>query len=408
MKPIARQAPPPSEIARHWTLDPSVVFLNHGSFGACPRAVLEQQSQLRTRMETEPVRFLTQELQPLLDQSRNRLARLLNTSADNLAFVPNATTGVNAVVRSLEFRAGDEILTTSHDYNACRNALKAVADKAGAKLVVAPVPFPLRNEGQILEAILSCVTDRTRLAMLDHVTSPTAVVFPVAKIIRALEERGIDTLLDGAHAPGMLPIDLGALRPAYYTGNCHKWLCAPKGAGFLYVQPDHQEKIHPTTVSHGYNTARPGRSVLHTRFDWVGTVDPTAWLCVGAAIDWCSALLPGGFSVLMNRNRSLAIEARRILCEALGVGTPCPEEMLGSMATILLPKPFDEMPFATSGIDPLQAELYDDYKIEVPVGPWGEPKKRFLRISAQAYNSQEQYLYLAEVLNGLVNNSRSG
>jgi isopenicillin-N epimerase len=302
------------------------------------------------------------------------------------------------VVRSLSFQQGDEILTTNQDYNACRNALKAAAENAGARIVVAPVPFPLHDEGQITDAILSAVTDRTRLAMIDHVTSPTAVVYPIAKIVRALEERGIDTLVDGAHAPGMVAVDLDAIRPAYYTGNCHKWLCTPKGSAFLYVRPDRQERIQPTTISHGYNTPRPGRNSLHTGFDWVGTIDPTAWLCVGMAVDWCSTLLPHGLSDLMARNRTLATEARRILCESLGIDSPCPEDMLGSMATIQLPARFQSLPASPQGIDPLQTRLFEDYAIEVPIVYWGEPRQRWLRISAHGYNSREQYSYLAEAL----------
>ena len=401
MEPNLRKLPAPSDLAVHWSLDPSVVFLNHGSFGACPRAIMEQQTQLRTRMEAEPVRFLTQELQALLDDSRNRLAQLLKTGPENLAFVPNATTGVNAVVRSLEFQAGDEILTTNQDYNACRNALKAAAERAGAKVVVANVPFPVDDEAQTVEAVLSYAGNRTRLALIDHVTSPTAVLYPIARIIRALEERGIDTIVDGAHAPGMLSVDLDGLCPAYYTGNCHKWLCAPKGAGFLYVRPDRQERIQPTTISHGYNTPRPGRNALHTLFDWIGTIDPTPWLCVGTAIDWCSTLLPGGLAELMERNRALAIEARRILCESLGVQPPCPETMLGSMATIPLPSRLQTPAPVAETTDPLQSKLLEEYAIEVPIVRWGEPETRWFRISAQGYNSIDQYAYLAAALKKL-------
>ena len=227
------------------------------------------------------------------------------------------------------------------------------------------------------------------------------MVYPIEKIIRALEDRGIDVLVDGAHAPGMLPVDLDALRPAYYTGNCHKWLCSPKGAGFLYVRPDRQERIQPTTISHGYNTPRPGRNALHTGFDWIGTIDPTAWLSVGTAIDWCGGLLHGGLSELMNRNRALAVEGRRILCESLGIEPPCPEEMLGSMAAIPLPPPFQRLPITAIGADPLQTKLFDEHAIEVPVARWGDPERRCLRISAHGYNSRDQYAYLAGVLKKL-------
>lgn len=390
----------PSNLASHWTLDPSVVFLNHGSFGACPWAVLEAQSRLRAQMERQPVRFLQRELEPLLDESRELLADLLKTNAENLAFVHNATGGVNAVVRSLEFQPGDEILTTNHDYNACRNALLEAARRAGARVIVAPVPFPLRDEDEIIDAVLHCVTSRTRLAMIDHVTSPTAVIFPVAKIIRALDDRGVDTLVDGAHALGMLPLNLDEMHPAYYTGNCHKWLCAPKGAGFLYVRADRQGRIQPTTTSHGYNTSRPGRSPFHDQFDWVGTFDPTPWCCVGEAVKWCDSLLPGGINELMNRNHVLAVQARQKLCERFSVEPPCPETMLGSMATIPLP-PSLQLPPKVARTDPLQARLLDEFGIEVPVVHWGDPAKRHIRISAHAYNALGQYVYLASALNAM-------
>ena len=393
--------PLPSDLAKHWALDPAVVFLNHGSFGACPRAILDLQSELRSRMEAEPVRFLTRELEALLDASRARLAQFVGTAADNLAFVTNATTGVNAVARSLTFRPGDEILTTNHDYNACRCALADVAQRSGARLVVARVPFPLCNADEVVSAVLAAVTPRTRLAMLDHVTSPTALIFPVARLVRELEARGVAVLVDGAHAPGMVPVALDELRPSFYTGNCHKWLCAPKGAGFLYVRPDRQEQIQPAVISHGYNTPRAGRNVLHTRFDWVGTLDPTPWLCVGAALDWCGALLPGGWPALMQRNHELACAARRLLAEALAVEPPCPEELLGAMATLPLPERLQgEMP-PPGAVVPLQLLLPEKAGIQMPVVNWGEPARRYLRLSAQAYNSLAQYAYLAETLRRL-------
>lgn len=384
--------------AGHWTLDPLIIFLNHGSFGACPRVLLELQTELRAQMEAEPVRFLARQLEPLLDASRERLAQLLGTVAENLAFVPNATTGINAVVRSLDFQPGDEILTTNHDYNACRCVLAEMARRSGARLVVAQVPFPSLGEEEVVAAVLRAVTPRTRLAMIDHVTSPTALVFPVERLTRELEARGVDVLVDGAHAPGMLPVNLGQMRPAYYTGNCHKWLCAPKGAGFLFVRPDLQGRIQPAVISHGYNTPRLGRNALHTRFDWVGTLDPTPWLCVGAAIDWCEALLPGGLRALMKRNRELACTARRLLCSTLEVPPSCPENMLGAMATFELPARLQGVPPQHGAIDPLQTRLLEQYAVEIPVVNWGEPSRRHVRLSAQAYNVPEHYAHLASAL----------
>jgi isopenicillin-N epimerase len=382
----------------HWSLDPAVTFLNHGSFGACPRAVMQAQQELRDRMEANPVRFLARELTPLLDASRARLATLLHTAPQNLVFVPNATTAVNAVVRSLDFRRGDEILTTNHDYNACRNALKEAARRAGARVVIATPPFPLDNDDQIIAAVLARVTKRTRLAMLDHITSSTALVFPIKRLVRELESRGIDCLVDGAHAPGMVPLDLDALRPAYYTGNCHKWLCAPKGAAFLYARPNRQKHLLPTTVSHGYDKPWPDRCLFHTRFDWVGTIDPTPWLCIADAIAFCESLLPGGLPALMKRNHQLAVEARRLLCKALDIKPPCPEEMLGAMATLPLPAAPAGDSDPLYRLDPLHVALYEKHKIEVPVMRWGKPKRRWFRISAQAYNNLADYERLAAAL----------
>ncbi|MGB8170691.1 MAG: aminotransferase class V-fold PLP-dependent enzyme [Chthoniobacteraceae bacterium] len=381
-----------------WPLDPEVVFLNHGSFGACPRVVLEAQADLRAQMEAQPVRFLQREYEPLLDAARAELAIFLKARPDDLVFVHNATAGVNAVVRSLDFRAGDELLTTDHAYNACRNVLVEAARRSGASVVVAAVPFPLASEEEIFGAIMAKVTDRTRLAMIDHITSPTALVFPVARLITALEQRGVEVLIDGAHAPGAVPLDLDGLRPHYYTGNLHKWVCAPKGAAFLWVRPDRQEAVRPSIVSHGENIRRPGRSAFHDRFDWPGTLDPTAWLSVPAALRFGAGLFAGGWDELRERNRQLAISARALVASRLGVPLPCPNHLLASMAAIALPEPLQRRPFNGERFDPVQVELYEKARVEVPVMRWGPSPRRWLRISAHAYNTTGDYRTLAETV----------
>jgi isopenicillin-N epimerase len=389
-----------SEYRRHWTLKPGTVFLNHGSFGACPKRILQFQAELRRQMEAEPVQFLWRRYEERLDAAREEIAQFAGARPRDLAFVVNATTGVNAVARSLKLRQGDELLCTSHHYNACGNVLAEAARRAGAKLVVAPAPFPIRNPEEVIEAVLNAVTQRTRLAMIDHVTSNTALVFPVARLIRELEMRGVDALIDGSHAPGMLPINLKQLRPAYYTANLHKWVCAPKGAGFLWVREDKQDAVQPAVISHGNNRPRPGYSAFQDRFDWAGTLDPTAWFCAAEAIRWMGQLLPGGWLELRKRNRSLAAQARRLLCERLAIEPPCPESMLGSMATIPLPERFQGRP-PDGKIDAEQLRLYDEFGIEVPFNRAGWPPLRCFRISAQVYNSIGEYEYLAEVLRKL-------
>jgi isopenicillin-N epimerase len=389
--------PAPAPFAAHWDLDPQVVFLNHGSFGACPRAVLQRQQELRQRLERQPVQFLARELEGLLDEARHELALLVGCDADDLAFVRNATAGVNTVLRSLAFAPGDELLVTDHEYNASRNALDFVAARAGARVVVAPIPVPVGSAQQVHDAVLGAVSARTRLCLLDHVTSPTGLVLPLESIVPALHERGVDTLVDGAHAPGMLPLALTRLGAAYYTGNCHKWLCAPKGSGFLHVRRDRQAGIRPLAISHGANSPRRDRSRFRLEFDFTGTDDVTPSLCVPAAIRFLTALLPGGLPALQAHNHDLACRARTLLLAALGTAPICPTTMLGSLASVLLP-PTAAAPLPPHGLDPLQVALLEQHRIEVPVMRWSTPPMRLLRVSPQIYNSIAQYEYLARAL----------
>ncbi|GAX43247.1 isopenicillin-N epimerase [Tolypothrix sp. NIES-4075] len=377
-------------------LDSSVTFLNHGSFGACPKAVLSAQQRLREQLENEPLRFFGREWEGLLDDARSKLAEFVGADAENLVFVPNATTGVNSVLRSLIFHPEDEILTTNHEYNACRNALDFIASRTGARVVVAKIPFPLESPQQILDAVIERVSPKTRLALLDHVTSQTGLIFPIQELVKQLQERGVDTLVDGAHAPGMLALNLSEIGATYYTGNCHKWLCAPKSAAFLYVQPDKQPEIRPLTISHGANSPRTDKSRFQLEFDWMGTNDPTAYMCVPEAIAFMGSLLSGGWDELRQRNHQLALQARQLLCEALNVSMLCPDEMIGSMAVVPMPEVLESRSFMS-----LRDELFDRFGIQVQVVPWQEKPKLLVRVSAQIYNTLEQYEYLAKALKEL-------
>ena len=385
----------------HWLLDPSVTYLNHGSFGATPKVVLAKQDEFRRRMEQEPVRFLIRELEPLLDDVRCTLGAFIGAPPENLAFVPNATAGVNAVLSSLTFSADDELVVTNHEYNACRNALEFIASRSGARVNVVDIPFPVGSPDEIFDSVMSAATGRTRLLLIDHITSQTALIMPVARIVTAMNVRGIDTLIDGAHAAGHIPLDIRTIGPAYYTGNLHKWVCAPKGAAFLYVRADKRDAIRPVAISHGANSPRTDRSRFHLEFDWTGTYDPSPWLAVSEALRFLPTLVEGGWAEVMRRNHTLVLRAREILCDALRIEKPAPDDMLGAMASVSLPDG-EPTPLSPLSIDPLQDALLERFSIEVPVMQWPSPPKRVLRVSAQLYNTVDEYDQLADALHQLL------
>jgi isopenicillin-N epimerase len=393
--------PMPSELAVHWTLDPAVRFLNHGSFGATPRVVLEAQGAWRARMEREPVAFFARDLEPAFDEARVALGTFLGADPEDLAFVTNATTGINIVARSIRLEPGDELVLPDHAYPAARNALQAVADAAGARLVTASIPFPGATPEEARDAMLAALTGRTRLVMLDHVTSPTALVLPVAEIVAALEERGIDTLVDAAHAPGMVEIDLDAIGAAYTAGNCHKWMCAPKGSAFLHVRRDRRDRVRPLVVSHGASSMRSDRTRFRLEHDWTGTLDPTPWLSVPAAIAFGDGLLLGGWDALRDRGRRLALATRALLGGALGEPDPAPEAMVGAMVAVPLPPTTEPVPDGTYA-DPVHAALLDA-GIQVAVTSWPQdpgdrPWRRLVRVSCAPYVALDDVRALAVAL----------
>ena len=387
-----------SEHVRHFSLDRDCTYLNHGAFGACPVEVQQYQSELRSRLETQPLRFLDRELERLAAEARKVLGGLVGAAGDDIAFVTNATTGVNTVLRSLTFSPGDELLVTDHEYNACRNALEFVARRSGATVVVVRIPFPIASPEHALNSILDAVTDRTRLALVDHITSPTGLVLPIEDIVTHLNARGIDTLVDGAHAAGQVPLNLTGLGAAYYTGNCHKWLCTPKGSAYLWVRPDRQQDIRPLVISHGANARTRGQSRFRMEFDWQGTFDPTPWLCIPRAVELLSSLFDGGMEGLMRRNHEVVMQGRAVLCEALGIAEPCPESMIGSLAAVPLPPGVGDGPLDDHFRDATALALSAGYGIEVPVFAWPAWPRRVLRISAQVYNDPQQYRRLAAAL----------
>ena len=386
--------PKPSEFARFWSLDGKSVFLNHGSFGACPQFVLDKQIQYRRQLESQPVRFLLREMEEMLDHSRTKVARFVNAAPEDLVFVQNATTAVNTIFRSLKFNAGDEILYTNHIYGACKKLLEFIAEQTGAQLIEATCDFPIASSDIILEAILEKVTSRTRIALIDHITSATALIHPVETIVRELERRGVDTMIDGAHALGSIPLDIERIGAAYYTANCHKWLCAPKSVAILHVRKDKQKNIVPVVISHAGHKADP----FSERFFWPGTYDPSAALCVADSITYMESIFPGGWPAIMKRNHSLCLSARTYICNLLKINEPCPDSMVACMATISLPLPVNAGAINYKECDPFQEYLFKEYHIEVPVWIWLSPPSLLVRISVQLYNSMDQYQYFASAL----------
>ncbi len=403
----------PSDLAPLWPLDPTITFLNHGSFGSSPRVVLEAQREWRDRMEAQPIQFLARDLPGLLATARAELGSFVGADPDDLAFVTNATGAINAVIRSLQFEPGDELLADDHEYNAVLNVLRHVAERDGARVVVARIPFPVASADEAVEAVLAAVTPRTRFAVISHVTSPTALVLPVERIVPALTERGVDVLVDGAHGPGMVPVDIERIGAHWYAANLHKWVCAPKGAAFLHARRDRQPGLRPTTISHGANAVLGDGAPTRYRaeFDWQGTLDPSPWLSVPDALRYVGGLVPGGWPEVMRRNRELALAGRDALAPALGLpsASPAPEQMLGSM--IALPLPVSG-PLAAAGAgsspldtDPLQQRLLDDFRIEVPIGIWPvpaaespDPSRRVIRFSSALHNGPDDVERLAAAL----------
>jgi isopenicillin-N epimerase len=387
----------PSHLAKHWTFDPSRVFLNHGSFGACPDFVIKEQRMWQNLMEKEPVQFFEELMPDLLLNSRIALAEFLSCDANDLAFVSNATSGVNTILRSLQFEQGDEILVPNHAYQACRNTIDFVASRWGAKVVEVAIPFPVDGPQTVIELMKSACSERTKLVMIDTVTSPTGLRMPFEELTAFFEGKGVEVLLDAAHGIGMIPLNLGKLGASYVTSNCHKWLCAPKGSAFLYVRSDKQSKIQPLTISHGHTFPLGDTTRFRHEFDWTGTQDISGWCAIPAVIEGMSKLIDGGWEAIMQHNHDLAIQGRDILCERLGIEQPCPNEMIACISTIQLPGgiPAREKMHEP---DPLHHILSEKYNIQVPVWSWPSPEGRYLRISAQLYNSVEQYELLADAL----------
>jgi isopenicillin-N epimerase len=362
-------------IKDQFLLDPSVTFLNHGSFGATPIPVFEEYQRLQRELEREPVEFLGRKAALLLQRSRETLANYLFVDRDDIVYVPNATHGINIVAHSVELHPGDEVLSTDHEYGAMDRTWQFLSEQKGFRYKNFEISLPVTSTDLFVDQLFSEVTSKTRIIYLSHITSPTALIFPVQQICQKARELGILTIIDGAHAPGQIDLDLGSLGADFYTGNCHKWLCAPKGSAFLYTRKDVQKLVQPLVVSWGWHADVPGPSPYVDYLEWTGTRDISPFLAVPTAIafqkdhDW---------STLRNSCHNLAVwlnkEVSKILSTESLSSSP---EWFKQMVSIPLPNLLPA--------EVLQHRLFNDYKIEVPIVGW--KGKNLIRVSIQAYNS---------------------
>ena len=386
---------------KYWLLDKNITFLNHGSFGATPIPILEKQNEFRSLIEREPVKFFMRDYEEYYEKARISLSNIIGASYEDIVFVPNATTGVNTALRSIPLKENEEIIVTTQEYNACRNALNEIAKEKKVVVKEVEIPFPVKSFSQIVEKLINSVSPKTKYLLIDHIASPTALVLDVKTIVKEMKAKGVETIVDGAHSVGQIPLNLNEIEPIYYTSNCHKWLCAPKGSAFLYVRKEYQKFTRPLVISHGANSPRKDKSKFFLEFFWMGTDDPTPFFVIPYAIEFFNSLTDDGLDGVIKRNRNLCLVARDKICKNLNIEKPCPDEMVGSMASFPI-KDAQTEPRPPLFIDALQDALFFDYKIEVPVMYFPKFPKRLLRISSAIYNEIEDYEKLSEVLKKLI------
>ena len=383
-----------SEPAR-FPMQDGLTQLNNGSYGLTPEVVGVAQRELQRRLEADPVRFFKSDLEIYADDTRQALAKFVRVNAEDLVLVSNGTFAVATVLNNLDLSAGDEILITDHEYMATMNELGKICRKTGAKVVVAKVPFPEVSPEMVIDSVVGAMSDRTKLVLISHIASASAIVMPVKEIVEAAKARGIDTFLDGAHTPGQIDLDIGSLDPTWYAASCHKWLATPKGTGFIYTSPNRQRGFKPMVLSCREHEARDDRKAYLCDFDYVGTNDYTGNLVIPVSIAHMGAQLPGGWDELRKRNHDLVVKGAQLICDAIGIKQRVPESMIGTMVSIPLPGVCE--PGELMG-EALWDRLYLNHGIQVPIWDLPGVHARVMRVSAQLYNGIGDFEKLAEVL----------
>lgn len=356
-------------------LDPNIVFLNHGSFGACPRPVFEDYQRWQRELERQPVEFLGRRFNDLMREARTTLADFVGADADEITYVTNATVGLNTVARSLDLRPDDEVLSTDHEYGALDRTWRFLCEKSGAKYVRQSINVPITNADEVIESIWLGVTDRTRVLFISHITSPTAIIFPLRELIHRARERGILTIIDGAHAIGQIDLNLHDLGADFYSSNCHKWLMSPKGSAFLYARRDVQHLVEPLVVSWGWQSERPSASRFIDEQEWQGTRDIAAYLSVPAAIQFFN---DHNWRAVCQQCHEVVRYARQQATALTGMPSLTPDDAAWFSQLSALPLP-------PCDLDALKTRLYNEYQIEIPVINWNQ--RHFVRISIQGYNT---------------------
>ncbi len=371
-------------------LDPEITFLNHGSFGACPKPIFEEFQRFQLELEKEPVYFIQKKMSGYLKIAKQRLAKYIGCKPTDFFFTPNPTFAINTIMRSLHLNEGDEILTTNHEYGAMDRTWNFYCKKSGAKYIRQNISFPVTSKEQILKEFWSGYTSNTKIIFLNHISSATALIFPIKEICDKARELGLITIIDGAHVPGQMDLDIAALNPDFYTGTLHKWMLAPKGSSFLYVKKDFQAMLEPLIVGWGYESISPGESQFLDYQEFQGTRDISAFLCTPKVIDF---LVENDWKTKAKECRHIVLENYQRFCDLLHTQPICPvtEEFLVQMASV---------PIRTSSPVELKELLFNKYKIEIPVMPLNG--NYFIRYSINAYNSQDDLDVLYQALKEII------